>query len=149
MSLVTSLPLFSPFSPITWMLKFPDCPLVYVFFPSPIFSLFSSTFWAIPSALSPNCSVEFLTSKSLVLVCQYPLFYTSCSYVYNILPAPDEGIYDSFSKFSSPDVVSVSPTFPVSPLLVCLGPAFHLRNCTQMFHKLWLLPHDQEQELEG
>ena len=65
------------------------------------------------------------------------------------VPTPDEGIYNSFSKLSSPDVVSVSPTFPVSLLVGCLGFAFHLRNRTQMYDKPWLLSQDQEQEPES
>ena len=88
-------------------------------------------------------------SKSMVWGCKCPLSYAPCSYVCGTLPAPDEGIYHSFSKFSSPDVVSVSPMFPVSLLVGCLWFAFHLRNCTWMYDKPWLLSQDQEQEPES
>ena len=86
--------------------------------------------------------------KNMVWGCKCPLSYAPCSYVCGTLPTPDEGIYDSFSKFSSPDVVSVSPMFPVSLLVGCLWFAFHLRNCTWMYDKPWLLSQDQEQEPE-
>ena len=90
-----------------------------------------------------------LVSKSLVWGCKCPLPHAPWSHMCSTVPTPDEGIYNSFSKLSSPDVVSVSPTFPVSLLVGCLGFAFHLRNRTQMYDKPWLLSQDQEQEPES
>ena len=67
------------------MLKFLNWLTSLYIFPLSYYSSYS--FWAISSALSPNCfNSVLLMSKSLVWGCKCPLSYVPCSYVCSLPP---------------------------------------------------------------
>lgn len=113
---------------------------MYVFF-SLLFSLFVYFFSVIFSALSSNRSsgvlhfgyrifnVEELVFGSV----KVPSWTAPCSFVCNTLPDLREVINESIFKFLFSGTISVSSKFPAC---ICLGPAFHIRNCTSCWVSL-------------